>query len=104
VVGVRLLISTTITATGESTIYSVPDPYIAFLRRLIVSNGATALATVQIICYNGDAKKPVLTLKVPAGQTLILSEDSLPVEACPTRIALSTDQQPLNVDVSIELE
>jgi hypothetical protein len=103
-VGVRILLSTTVTTTGESTLYTVPDPYIAFLRRLIVSNGAAALATVQIIFYNGDARKPVLTLKVPAGQTLTLSEDNLPVEACPTKIAMSTDQQPIDVDLSIELE
>jgi hypothetical protein len=101
---VRVVLSTTITTVGESTIYNVPDPYIAFVRRLNISNGATALATVQLIFYNGDARKPVLTLKVPAGQTLTLREDNLPVEACPTKIAISTDQQPLNVDLSIELD
>jgi hypothetical protein len=103
-VGVRLSISITVTATGESTLYNVPDPYIAFLRRLSVSNGAAALATVQLIFYNGDARKPVLTTKVPSGQTLTLREDNLPIEACPTRIAMSTDQQPINVDLSIELD
>jgi hypothetical protein len=103
-VGVRVSLSSTITTTGEVELFPVPDPHIAFVRRLNISNGATELATVQLIFYNGDARKPVLTLKVPSGQTLTLIEDNLPVEACPTRIALSTDQQPISVDYSVELD
>jgi hypothetical protein len=103
-VGVRISISSTVTATGEVELFTVPDPYIAFVRRLSVSNGATELATVQLIFYNGDAKKPVLTLKVPAGQTITLREDNLPVEACPTKISISTDKQPITVDLSLDLE
>jgi hypothetical protein len=103
-VGVRISSSTPITATGESELFSVPDPYVAYLKRLSVSNSATALATVQVIYYNGVASKPVLTLEVDAGKTVVLKEDELPLEGCPTKIAVSTDQQPLVVDWSVELE
>jgi hypothetical protein len=95
--------SKTITTTGESDLYSIPDPYVAYLKRLSVSNGATASATVQVIYYNGDAKKPVLTLKVDAGKAVVLKEDELPLEGCPTKIAVSTDQQPITIDWSVEL-
>jgi hypothetical protein len=102
--GVKVSISRTITAVGESDLLAVPDPYVAFLRRLSVSNGATAPATVQVIYYNGAASKAVLTVRVSAGATAILSEDELPLEGCPTRIAVSTNQQPITVDASVELE
>lgn len=101
--GVRMSDSKTITTTGESDLYSIPDPYVAYLKRLSVSNGATASATVQVIYYNGDAKKPVLTLKVDAGKAVVLKEDELPLEGCPTKIAVSTDQQPITIDWSVEL-
>jgi hypothetical protein len=103
-VGIRISDSKTITVTGESDLFSVPDPYVAYLKRLSVSNSATALATVQVIYYNGTAKKAVLTLKVAAGETVVLKEDELPLEGCPTKIAVSTDQQPITIDWSIELE
>jgi hypothetical protein len=103
-VGVRISDSKLITTTGESDLYSIPDPYVAYLKRLSVSNGAAALATVQVIYYNGTAKKAVLTLKVDAGKTVVLKEDELPLESCPTKIAVSTDQQPITIDWSIELE
>jgi hypothetical protein len=102
--GVKLSISATITVAGESTIFSVPDPYIAFVKRLSVSNGAASPATVQLIFYNGTSRKAVLTIRVDAGKTLVLAEDELPLEGCPTAIAVSTDQQPINVEVSVELE
>ena len=102
--GIRLSLSRAITATGETALFEVPGPYIAFVRRLMVSNGATATALVQLIFYNGESAKPMLAVRVPAGGNITLEEDSLPTEACPTRIALSTDQQPLNVSLSIELE
>jgi hypothetical protein len=102
--GVRVSVSKTITAVGESELFAVPDPYVAFLKSLSVSNGAAETATVQVIYYNGAASKVVLTLKIAPRATLVLEEDMLPVEGCPTRIAVSTDQQPLSVDVSVELE
>jgi hypothetical protein len=103
-VGVKLSISTTITTTGESKVLDVPDPYVAFIKRLSVSNGAAAPATVQLVYYNDTSKKIVLTAKVDAGKTLVLAESELPVEGCPTSIAISTDQQPISVEMSIELE
>ena len=102
--GVRISISSTVTATGEVELFTVPDPYIALVRRLSVSNGADDPATVQLVFYNGDARKPVLTLKVPPNQTLTLGEEELPVEACPTKISISTDKQPITVDISLDLE
>jgi hypothetical protein len=103
-VGVRISGSTTVTATGETTLFDVPGDYIAYLKRLSITNRATATAIVRIIFYNGDAKKVVLTHAVPAGSTVVFREDQLPVEACPTRIAVETDQQPVDVDWSVELE
>jgi hypothetical protein len=100
--GIRLSTSKTITATGETDLLS--DPYIAFLKRLSVSNSAAAAATVQVKYYNGTASKVVLTLKVPSGSTTVLEESELPGEACPTKISISTDQQPIVVDASVELE
>jgi hypothetical protein len=35
---------------------------------------------------------------------LVLAEDELPVEGCPTAIAISTDRQPISVEMSVELE
>jgi hypothetical protein len=102
--GVRVSVSRTLTAVGESELFAVPDPHVAFLRRLSVTNLATAPATVQVVYYNGATAKPVLTLRVAPGGTLVLSEDELPLEGCPTRIAVVTDQQPLSVDTSLELE
>jgi hypothetical protein len=103
-VGIKLSISTTITATGESTVFSVPDPYIAFVKRLSISNAAASLATVQLIFYNGASRKVVLTAKVASGETVVFAENELPIEGCPTSIAISTDQQPINVEMSVELE
>jgi hypothetical protein len=102
--GVRVSVSKTITTVGESDLFTVPDPYVAFLRRLSVSNGATTLATVQVIYYNGATSKVVLTVKVGAGTAVVLPEDGLPLEGCPTKIAVSTDQQPVSVEASVELE
>jgi hypothetical protein len=102
--GVKLSISATITSAGESTIFSVPDPYVAFVKRLSVSNGAASAATVQLVFYNGVSRKVVLTIRVDAGRTLVLAEDELPVEGCPTAVAVSTDAQPIAVDMSLELE
>jgi hypothetical protein len=102
--GVRVSVSRTITAVGESDLFAVPDPYVAFLRRLSVSNGAAALATVQVIYYNGATGRVVLTVKVGTGATVVLPEDQLPLEGCPTKIAVSTDQQPLSIEASVELE
>lgn len=102
--GVRISLSSMITTTGEVELFPVPDPYIAFVRRLSISNGAAEPATVQLIFYNGDSRKPILTLKVAPNQTLTLGDENLPVEACPTKIAISTDKQPLIVDYSLDLE
>jgi len=101
--GVRVSDSKTISVIGESDLLVIPADYIAYLKRLSVSNGATALATIQIIYYNGTSKKTVMTLKVATGETIVLKEDELPLEGCPTKIAVSTDQQPIVVDYSVEL-
>jgi hypothetical protein len=103
-VGVRVSGSKTITATGESELFAVPDPHIAFLKRLSVSNGAAEVATVQLVYYNGVASKVVLTLKLAPGATVVLEEIQLPLEACPTRMAVVTDKQLVVVDYSVELE
>jgi hypothetical protein len=101
--GVRISDSKTISVTGESDLFAIPSDYIAYLRRLSVSNVATAPTTIQIIYYNGTSKKTVMTFRVAVGETVVFEEDELPLEGCPTKISVSTDQQPVIVDYSVEL-
>jgi len=100
---IRLSGSVSVTATGETPIYDVPGSYIAYLRRLAIANRAASPANVRIVFYNGDTPKTVLSITVAAGGTSILAEDELPEEACPTRIAVVTDQQPIDVSYTVEL-
>ena len=95
--------STTFTATGESDLFTVPGNYVAYLKRLAVSNRSAALAVVNVIYYNGTAKKTVLTLTVAVNETVVLKEDELPTEACPTKIAINTTQAPVDISYSVEL-
>jgi len=101
---VRVSGSRTFTAVGEQDLLSVPDPYVAYLRRLRVTNLSASAATVKVIYYSGAMKKEVLTVLVPAGSSASLREDELPLEGCPTKVAVSSDQQPYAVDYSAELE
>jgi len=91
------------TATGESDLFSVPGNYIAYLVRLEVTNEATALVTAKILYYNGTAKKTVLTKKVAVDETLVLAENELPKEGCPTKLAIDIDQQPVSFDYTLLL-
>jgi len=102
--GVRISETKRFTATGESDLFSVPGNYVAYLRRLEITNEATALATCKLIYYNGTAKKTVLTKKVAVNETLALAENEVPTEGCPTKLAIDIDQQPVSFDYTLELE
>jgi len=103
-VGVKVSGSARFTGTAESDLFSVPGAYVAYLRRLQVTNESTASATVTLRFYNGVTGKDVLTISVVAGATVVLSEDELPTEGCPTRITVESTQQPYTVSYSVELE
>ena len=104
--GIKLSLSTTLDeANTEKTIIDLSNlPYIAFLKKLSLSNNATSLAKVQVKFYNGDSAKVVLTIKVAAGESILVPEENLPSEAAPTKITLVSDQVPVEVEVSVELE
>jgi hypothetical protein len=102
--GVKVSGSARFTGTAENDLFSVPGAYVAYLRRLSVTNESTALATVTVRFYNGTAGKVVLTLSVAAGETVVLAEGELPIEGCPTRITVASTQAPYSVDYSVELE
>jgi hypothetical protein len=102
--GVKVSESKSFTVTTESDLYVVPDPYVAYLKRLGVTNGGTETATVTFKAYNGDAGKTILTVSVAAGGTVVLAEDELPTEGIPTRITVTSTVQPYSVDYSLELE
>jgi len=91
------------TATGEADLFSVPGNYVAYLERLEITNEATALVTAKIIFYNGTAKKTVLTKKAAVNETLVLAENELPKEGCPTKLAVDIDQQPVSFDYTLAL-
>jgi len=102
--GVKVSGSARFTGTAESELFSVPGAYVAYLKRLQVTNEGAALATVTVRFYNGATGKVVLTLSVAAGATVVLAEDELPNEGCPTRITVASTQAPYSVDYSVELE
>jgi len=102
--GVRISDSKRFTVTTEQDVFSVPDPYIAFLRRLQITNEAAAAAVVTLKFYNETASKTVLTKSVAAGATVTLPIDELPEEAFPTKMTVVSTQQPYSVDYTVELE
>lgn len=93
----------TFTSTGESNLFSIPGDYVGYLMRLAVSNRSGALATVNIIYYNGSSSKTVIPLQVADSETASLSENELPEEGCPTKIAVDIDGQPIDVGYSVDL-
>jgi len=103
-VGIEFSDSKEFTAAGEADLFEVPNPYVAFLTRMQISNGAAALATVLVRFYNGAAKKVVCSKKVAVDETIALMGEELPEEACPTKITVETDQAPIRVDYSVVLE
>ncbi|MEM2191250.1 MAG: hypothetical protein QW540_07475 [Archaeoglobaceae archaeon] len=95
--------SVEVTTTDETEVFSVPRDYIAYLKRLEIVNKAASLATVQIKFYNGASSKVVMNKTVAANEMLVLAENELPLEACPTKITVVADQQPYRVDFSVVL-
>jgi hypothetical protein len=102
--GVKISETKRYTVVAEQDLFVVPGNYIAYLKRLEITNEGTALATVTFKAYNGDSSKTILTKSVAAGETISLSKDDLPVEGIPTKITVSSTSQPYSVDYSIILE
>jgi len=102
--GVKISQTVRITSTAETDLYVVPGNYVAYIRRLEITNEGTALATVTFKAYNGTASKTILTKNVATGSTVILAENELPTEGVPTKITVTSNVQPYDVDISLELE
>jgi len=102
--GIKISDSKRFTVTTEQDVVEALDPYIAFLKRLQLTNESTALATITIRFYNGTASKIVATKSVAAGETIVLLPNELPEEAFPTKMTIISTQQPYSVDYSVELE
>ena len=102
--GVRVSGSKRIATTEESEIYSVPGNYVAYLKRLRVTNESAELAIVTVRYYSGAHGRAVLVVAVPPSSTASLSEEELPLEGCPTRVTAASTSQPYSVDYSLELE
>jgi hypothetical protein len=70
---------TTVTSVNTPVkVLDVPDSYIAELKALILSNGATATAKVLVRSGDGTAQEDyiILIVRVPAGGTLSLGRTS----------------------------
>jgi hypothetical protein len=98
--------STTITTTGTPVkVLDVPNGYVAELKSLILSNGATATARVVIRSGDGTAAEDyvILVVRVPAGSNIILGEDQLKGFRAIKSIYVVTDQQPIDVSIAVDL-
>ena len=102
--GVRLTGSRSYTSTGEQELFSVPGDYVAFLRGLNVYNGSSSDLVLKLYYYNGDDRKLVREVKVLAGGSELLGEELLPKEACPTKMTVDINAQPVDVAFDVELE
>ena len=102
--GVRITDSKSFTSTGEQDLFSIPGNYVGFLKRLNIHNGSTSDLVFELYYYNGDSKKLVFKTKVLAGGTEVFDEKLLPKEACPTKMTVSINTQPVDVVFDVELE
>jgi len=95
--------SVTVTTTDPTTIVVATGEYIAFLKRLKITNLAASANTVSVIYFNGDIPKIVMVSVVGVNEEKVYDEKSLPIEAAPTAIAVRGTAQPYVVDFSVEL-
>jgi hypothetical protein len=101
-------ISNSVTVTSVNTpikVLDVPNGYVAYLRSLILSNGATATARVIVRSGDGTAAEDyvILVVRVPAGSNVILGKDELEGFRAIKSIYVVTDQQPLDVSIAVDL-
>jgi hypothetical protein len=102
-------ISNSVTVTSVNTpvkVLDVPNGYVAYLRSLILSNGAAATARVVVRSGDGTAAEDyvILVVRVPAGSNIVLGEDQLKGFRAIKSIYVVTDQQPLDVSIAVDLQ
>jgi len=98
--------SLTVTSTNTAVkVLDVPSGYVAYLRGLILSNGATATAKVTVMSGDGTAGEDyvILIVRVPPGGNVVLDRNVLASFKAIKSIYVVTDQQPLDVSISAEI-
>lgn len=95
-----------ITTVGSRVkVYSLPAGKVAYLLNIIITNLSTADAKVEL--YSGDVgdtgEYRILTVKVPAGETIVLDEKDLKGRKAIHSIYVVTDQQPIRLSLGVDL-
>jgi hypothetical protein len=96
----------TITTTGSAQkVLGLPANSRAELKAVVLSNGASATARVQIRSGDGSATEDynILIVRVPAGSNVVLDEKQLRGFVAIKDIYVVTDQQPLDVCIAVDV-
>ena len=103
---VKLSNHKTITTTGSAQLLlKIPSDSIAELKQLIISNGASATATVELRSGDGSDSNydyTILKVKVDAGKSINLNEKDLEGFRAIKDIYVVTDQQPIDVSIVVD--
>lgn len=92
-----------VTSTGTAVkVMGVPTDSIVEIESIVITNKATANATVEI--WNGDGSDAVydyrlLTVVVPAGETLVLDKEQVAGARVFKDVHIVTDQQPVRISI-----
>jgi hypothetical protein len=102
---VKVSSSVTLSDTTEKDLFSISttENYIAFLKRLTITNNSTALATITFKAYNGSASKTILVVNVDTNKTQTFREDELPAEGIPTKLTATTTSAPVVISFTYDL-
>lgn len=97
---------TQVTSTGSPVkVLGVPENTVAYLRALVVTNEAASPAKVTIMSGDGsdtDYDYTIMTLIVPASSTIVLDRTDLEGFHATKDIYVVTDQQPVDVAITVE--
>jgi len=101
------IIDTEVTTTGSRVkVYTLPSGKVAYLKNLIIYNGSSSDAVVEI--FSGDSTDDgnyrILTVKVAAGENVILTESMVGGRKAIHDIYVQTDQQPIRVSGALDLK
>jgi len=100
---VKVSNTATLSSTTEGDLFLVPENYVAFLKRLTITNNSTTLATVTFKAYNGSASKIILVVNVDTNKTEKFREDELPAEGIPTKLTAITTSAPVVISFTYDL-
>jgi len=100
---VKVSSSVTLSDTTEKDLFSTTENYIAFLKRLTITNNSTALATITFKAYNESASKTILVVNVDTNKTQTFREDELPAEGIPTKLTATTTSAPVVISFTYDL-